>query len=862
MEPWIRTLLSFLIISGGTYVWANSGEVKDAIVNNVTKDCCDPEKYKQLQDQLDILETAVRNIVSAIASQKKGPFAPINAILERDPALNAVLSPQDNVGAKISKESTVLLGEAKQSELEGNATIQLKRALKCSLAHLLDVNVSETTTSPSGKMKAVLNKNNSLEIEWVPPSLDCLKISSGIWVRVFESGNEQPNASTTEAYITIPQKCLKRRANTTYSFILHAPLSGFNGEKRCHFQLKNDLIPCQSYNVEVVPNYQSLKGKLLSTNIFVPPRGDSSSSTESLIGVTSHPDSLIFTWRDNTGCASQLTGLSLKIYPDGDEVAKLPIEIPRSCFEDVANETNSFSVHLSSNHSCPVKWEPLDACRRYKLEIQSLYWDAQTKASFWRGASTMWETFTTEQSYRTLVTSTTCKKDQFYCDGNCYENSWICDGTADCASGIDELHCDTECHDGFQCGPQCVPHEQVCNGEYDCLDGSDEMNSACEQMIEHSSMCYQIRNGSGHLSSQVTLPNDAVSSRIRFNRETHWSKWVFLISVQSNHQIWLSFNKFLTPEHHTLKVYDGLYSNSPLIMSHSGATRPPSVRSSSNHLYLEIPSFYHQSYGVEVFYTSMASTVEPFIPGCGGYVYRDGVIPYPNFLLLDAEITECVWYVEAGQSNRATALKQNFFLSNGTKLTSNKTDNQMDLHSTMIVSNGWDSSGKVLYDSRIASALQPRTVTYSISHKTTVRFVRSESQTNKDQENWNLSLNVSTMHIPEYAVVDMNGLSGTIKSPYFPVLPYEGNSDYRWNIHADSNSTIRLQFAFFDTQEGSDYIYVYDGPSVNSSLILEKTGTVSAPFTIHSSTNQILVRFVSDDDFTLHSGFLALYSAV
>lgn len=65
------------------------------------------------------------------------------------------------------------------------------------------------------------------------------------------------------------------------------------------------------------------------------------------------------------------------------------------------------------------------------------------------------------------------------------------------------------------------------------------------------------------------------------------------------------------------------------------------------------------------------------------------------------------------------------------------------------------------------------------------------------------------MHIPEYAVVNMTaGSSGTIKSPYFPVLPYEGNSDFRWNIHADSNSTIRLLFAFFDTQEGSDYIYV------------------------------------------------------
>lgn len=64
------------------------------------------------------------------------------------------------------------------------------------------------------------------------------------------------------------------------------------------------------------------------------------------------------------------------------------------------------------------------------------------------------------------------------------------------------------------------------------------------------------------------------------------------------------------------------------------------------------------------------------------------------------------------------------------------------------------------------------------------------------------------MHMPEYVMENITGSSGTIKSPYFPTLPYESNSDYRWNIFTNSNSTIRLHFAFFDTQEGFDYIYV------------------------------------------------------
>lgn len=173
MESWLRALLSFLLISD-TYVRTNSEETKDTKVNPVRNKCCDPKQYQQLQDRLETLEAAVRNIVSAIASQKKGHFAPINAILERDPVLQTVFSSHDNAGVSISKDDTVLFGkltcyvkrekhewffipwamlnfcislpqgEAEQSEQERSATNQMQRALKCSLAHLLDINTPGT----------------------------------------------------------------------------------------------------------------------------------------------------------------------------------------------------------------------------------------------------------------------------------------------------------------------------------------------------------------------------------------------------------------------------------------------------------------------------------------------------------------------------------------------------------------------------------------------------------------------------------------------------------------------------------------------------------------------------------------------
>ncbi len=54
---------------------------------------------------------------------------------------------------------------------------------------------------------------------------------------------------------------------------------------------------------------------------------------------------------------------------------------------------------------------------------------------------------------------------------------------------------------------------------------------------------------------------------------------------------------------------------------------------------------------------------------------------------------------------------------------------------------------------------------------------------------------------------NLTGTLGTIKSPNYPA-PYPHYADYRWNINTEPNSRIRLLFALFETQEGSDFIHV------------------------------------------------------
>ncbi|EFX60799.1 hypothetical protein DAPPUDRAFT_70566, partial [Daphnia pulex] len=104
------------------------------------------------------------------------------------------------------------------------------------------------------------------------------------------------------------------------------------------------------------------------------------------------------------------------------------------------------------------------------------------------------------------------------------------------------------------------------------------------------------------------------------------------------------------------------------------------------------------------------------------------------------------------------------------------------------------------------------------------------------------------------------GMIGTIKSPNYPAA-YPDSSDFLWKIVTEPGTSIRLLFALFETQEKFDYVFVYDGPTVNSPLLLEKSGLSSTPFAVNSSSNEMLARFTSDENITL-PGFLAVYSTV
>ena len=161
MGPWFRALLLRVFISA---VLGNSEKVTEYNVGDDQQIIegsaeFDSTECQQLRDRLETLESAVKSIVTALASQKNEIFAPITAILEQNEALRDILSsspiyedvPENStthpgVNSTISPNVIIhkrisfsKLDKTAHIDEENQAVKQLKETVKCSLA--LDINM-------------------------------------------------------------------------------------------------------------------------------------------------------------------------------------------------------------------------------------------------------------------------------------------------------------------------------------------------------------------------------------------------------------------------------------------------------------------------------------------------------------------------------------------------------------------------------------------------------------------------------------------------------------------------------------------------------------------------------------------------
>lgn len=89
---------------------------------------------------------------------------------------------------------------------------------------------------------------------------------------------------------------------------------------------------------------------------------------------------------------------------------------------------------------------------------------------------------------------------------------------------------------------------------------------------------------------------------------------------------------------------------------------------------------------------------------------------------------------------------------------------------------------------------------------------------------------------------------------------YNNNSDCKWKIQPSGATSITLSFPAFDVINPGDTVYVYDGGTTASPLLLSWTGN-TLPSDVTSTGGTMLVRF-STDAATTAAGWTANYTSV
>lgn len=123
--------------------------------------------------------------------------------------------------------------------------------------------------------------------------------------------------------------------------------------------------------------------------------------------------------------------------------------------------------------------------------------------------------------------------------------------------------------------------------------------------------------------------------------------------------------------------------------------------------------------------------------------------------------------------------------------------------------------------------------------------------------NWYTFYNLINNSTP---VNTLTATSGTIYDTGGPSSNYADDEQTLTLINPPNTTSITLSFSQFNIENNWDYLYVYDGNSINAPLIATYTGA-TLPGSITSSGNSLLLRFRSDCA-TTAAGWTATYTTV
>jgi len=304
----------------------------------------------------------------------------------------------------------------------------------------------------------------------------------------------------------------------------------------------------------------------------------------------------------------------------------------------------------------------------------------------------------------------------------------------------------------------------------------------------------------------------------------------WFIAAKSDEKINLTFVNLDTENTYDLiKVYDGLTSWSPLLLTISGKIPPPPILSSGGALLVVFTSDDSAVYsGFQASYKFVA-----YEPTSCNYLLTDasGDFSSPNFPANYENNLNCQWGIVARGNAK---IKLNFV----------SFDTEKDVDFIKVYDGPSNSSDLLL--SHSGSDVPPS--------------VNSTSQVLLVEFTTNALITFQGFQAFYISAVDCSALfsetSGSFSSPNYP-NSYDNELNCRWTIIPSEYMKINLTFNSFYTEGLADVVRVFDGPTPAFNLLLEHSGPTIPPPVI-SSRNALLVIFTTGDNYTF-PGFQASY---
>ncbi|MGM0613445.1 MAG: C10 family peptidase [Bacteroidota bacterium] len=356
-------------------------------------------------------------------------------------------------------------------------------------------------------------------------------------------------------------------------------------------------------------------------------------------------------------------------------------------------------------------------------------------------------------------------------------------------------------------------------------------------------------SGSSYCSgtTNITSSSGTFSDGSGTNDYNNDSDCKWLIQPSGASSINLTFSNFNTESGYDfVKVYDGSSTSDPLLGEFSGSSIPSAVNSGGGTMLVHFTSDHSNTdEGWEASFTSTSGS-GPEV------VYESGVIDDDNSGQSSGNNDG---YADAGETIELLLELKNIGDATAYGVSTSISSSDPDITITDATENYGDISQQ-------GTAWCPGNYVIEISSASPTKDVDILLTTTDNNGNtWTETLVLYVYGSSNNycsGLTTFTNASGTIDDGS-GASNYNNDSDCRWLIDPGSTGNISLSFSTFDTEDGYDYVKVYDGNSTSDPLLGEFCGS-SLPPVVNSSGNQMLVRFTSDYSNTA-AGFSASYTS-